>query len=170
MMKQLLLIKQSLLFVSALVFIGCGVYTFQGSSLPSYLKTVDIPLFINSSLQSGIAEVITVELQNNVQENRILETVPDNGDATINGKVLSYKNHPYIYGSQANRQVEVSSYSVTISVEVEFLDNQKDKPLYKGVITEDGVYNFETETEEDGRSRAIKKIIERIMQNSVQGW
>ena len=93
-----------------------------------------------------------------------------NSDATFNGKVLSYKNHPYTYGTESLREVDVSSYSVTISVEVEFYDNKKDKVLYKGIITEEGIYDFNTETEEDGKRKAIDKSIDRIMQNSVQSW
>jgi hypothetical protein len=165
------MIKRYLIVLSLLIlFTGCGVYTFKGSTLPSYLKTVNIPLFVNQSLQPGVAEYITEELQKNIQDNNILETVPDDGDATINGKVLSYKNHPYTYGSESDRTVAVESYSVTISIEVEFLDNQKDKTLYKGIVTQDGVYDFNSETEEDGKKRAIKKITDQIIQNSVQSW
>lgn len=164
------MIKRYMFFFLYALFVGCGVYTFSGSTLPGYLKTVDIPLFINQSLQPGVAEVITAELNRSVQDDNILKPVSQNSDATINGKVLSYINHPYTYGSESLREVDVSSYSVKISVEVEFYDNRKDKALYKGVITEEGIYNFETETEEDGRKKAVKKIIAQIMQNSVQSW
>ncbi len=160
----------STLILLLIISIGCGVYTFKGSTLPNHLKTVDIPLFVNESLQPGVAEYITEELQKHIQDNNILETVPDEGDATINGKVLSYRNHPYTYGSESARNVAVESYSVTISIEVEFLDNQKDKVLYKGIVTQDGVYDFGGETEEDGKKRAIKKITDQIIQNSVQSW
>ena len=160
----------SILLLVLLISMGCGVYTFKGSTLPNHLKTVDIPLFINESLQPGVAEYITEELQKNIQENNILETVPDEGNATINGKVLSYRNHPYTYGSESTREVNVTSYTVTISIEIEFLDNQKDKVLYKGIITQDGIYDFGSETEEDGKKRAIKKITDQIIQNSVQSW
>ncbi len=152
------------------VWLGCGVYTFSGSTLPGHLKTVDIPLFLNQSLQPGVAEELTAELNKKVQESNLLKPVSQNSDATFNGKVLSYKNHPYTYGTESLREVDVSSYSVTISVEVEFYDNKKDKVLYKGIITEEGIYDFNTETEEDGKRKAIDKIIDRIMQNSVQSW
>lgn len=165
------MIRYYLIFFTLLaLFAGCGVYTFKGSTLPNHLKTVDIPLFINESLQPGVAEYITDELQKNIQDNNVLETVPNEGDATINGKVLSYKNHPYTYDSESARQVTVEEYSVTISIEVEFLDNKKDKVLYKGIITQDGIYEFGSETEEDGKNRAIKKITDQIIQNSVQSW
>ena len=164
------MIKRYLLFLLCVSFVGCGVYTFSGSTLPSHLKTVDIPLFTNQSLQPGVAEDITAKLNSKVQEDNLLKPVSQNSDATITGKVLSYDNRPYTYGSKSVRNVDVSSYSVKISVEVEFLDNKKDKTIYKGVITEEGIYDFEGETEEVGKKRAVEKIIDKIMQNSVQSW
>ena len=164
------MIKRYLLFFLCISFVGCGVYTFSGSTLPSHLKTVDIPLFTNQSLQPGVAEDITAKLNSKVQEDNLLKPVSQNSDATIIGKVLSYDNRPYTYGSKSVRNVDVSSYSVKISVEVEFLDNKKDKTIYKGVITEEGIYDFEKETEEVGKERAVEKIIDKIMQNSVQSW
>ena len=164
------MIKRYLLFLLCVSFVGCGVYTFSGSTLPSHLKTVDIPLFTNQSLQPGVAEDITAKLNSKVQEDNLLKPVSQNSDATIIGKVLSYDNRPYTYGSKSVRNVDVSSYSVKISVEVEFLDNKKDKTIYKGVITEEGIYDFEGETEEVGKKRAVEKIIDKIMQNSVQSW
>ncbi len=164
------MIKQIVGILICILNTGCGVYTFSGSTLPGHLKTVDIPLFINQSLQPGVAEEITTELNREILENNLLKPVSQNSDATFNGKILSYKNHPYTYGSESVRQVNVTSYSVTISVDIEFYDNKKDKTLYKGVITEEGIYDFESETEEDGKKRAVKKIIDQIMQNSVQSW
>ena len=164
------MIKQSVLFLFYISFVGCGVYTFSGSTLPSHLKTVDIPLFTNQSLQPGVAEDITAKLNSKVLEDNLLKPVSQNSDATIIGKVLSYDNRPYTYGSKSVRNVDVTSYSVKISVDIEFLDNKKDKTIYKGVITEEGVYDFEKEIEDVGKERAVEKIIDKIMQNSVQSW
>ncbi len=164
------MIKHIVGSVFCFICMGCGIYTFSGSTLPGHLKTVDIPLFIDQSLQPGVAEEITSELNQEILDNKLLKPVSQNSDASFNGKVLSYKNHPYTYGTESIRQVNVTSYSVTISVDIEFYDNKKDKVLYKGVVTEEGIYDFETETEEDGKKRAVKKIIDQIMQNSVQSW
>ncbi len=164
------MIKRFVVYLLCLVVVGCGIYTFSGSTLPGHLKTVDIPLFTNKSLQPGVAEDITAELNKRVQEVNLLTLVSQNSDATFIGKVLKYENHPYTYGSEKIREVNVSSYAVTISVEVEFLDNKKDKTLYKGIITEEGIYDFGEETEQDGKTRALNKIMDQIMQNSVQSW
>ncbi|MBD3345668.1 MAG: hypothetical protein GF401_11460 [Chitinivibrionales bacterium] len=149
---------------------GCGVYTFSGSSLPAYLKTVDIPLFVNNSLQPGVAEEITEGLTREVLSSNLLRIVSSQGDATINGRVVSYANQPHTYGSRGAREVDISEYAVKIAVEVEFVDNKKNKPIYKGTIVGEGIYNFDSETEDIGRSKAIDHAVEQIIQNSVQGW
>lgn len=159
------------LFLVLPLFFGCGIYTFSGSTLPGHLKTVNIPLFINESLQPDIAEKLTNEVTQKIQQNNLLKPVPKSSDASILGRVIRYDNRPYTYGSTEIREVDINSYAVVITIEVEFLDNKKDKELYpKMTITEEGVYDFKTETEERGQKIAIEKIVNQIMQNSMQSW
>jgi hypothetical protein len=154
----------------AFLAVGCGIYTFSGSTLPAHLKTIDIPLFVNQSMQPDVAEAITSKLTEKVSQQNLLKNIARNGDATINGKVLSYTNQPYTYGSEGYRNVNISQYAVTIKVEVSFWDNKKDQAIYEGTITGEGIYDFSTKTEADGRTLAITKIIDQVIQNSVQGW
>ena len=153
-----------------LIASSCGVYTFSGSTLPAHLKTIDIPLFANRTVQPGIAESITAELAKNVVSNNLLRVVPSGGDATIAGTVASYSNQPYTYGSTEIRVVEVQSYAVRVSAEVTFTDNKDGKALYTGTLQGEGIYDFVKETEADGMNRAVQKIVDQVMQNSVQGW
>ncbi len=154
----------------ALFAAGCGIYTFSGSTLPGYLNTVDIPLFLNKSLQPEIAEDITDQVNRRVLESNLLSVVASNGDATIQGAVLSYANEPYTYGAEGYRDVNVSEYAVTMKVAVEFMDNKKNEPIYKGTVQGEGVYNFERENEAVGKRRAIEQIVDQIIQNSIQSW
>ena len=152
------------------LFYGCGIYTFSGSTLPSHLKTVDIPLLGNTSLKSNVAEEITDSLSKRVLSTNLLRIVPTNGDATIIGKVTEYSNTPRSYGSAGVRSVNISEYEVRIVVEVEFTDNKKNSQLFKGTITGKGVYDFQKETEDIGRKNAETDIVDQILQNSLQSW
>ncbi len=149
---------------------GCGFYTFSGSTLPPYLETVDVPLFVNQSLQPGVAEDVTTEVISLVRRTNLLDNVLERGDATLTGTVVNYVNEPYTYNTPGARQVDVEQYAVKITVEVIFLDNKQNEPLYEGAIVGEGIYDFDTETEETGRRKAIQDIAEQIMQNSVQSW
>jgi hypothetical protein len=151
-------------------FCGCGIYTFNGSSLPADLKTVDIPLFLNKSLEPNVADEITQELNKQVLSGNLLRIISKRGDATISGTVTYYENKAYTFSTTEVRQIDVDQYKVTINVDVEFFDNKKNKELYKGSIVGEGIYNFKTETEIIGRQKAEKDVVRRILENSVQSW
>jgi hypothetical protein len=149
---------------------GCGIYTFSGSTLPGHLKTVDVPLFVNESLQPDIADRITASLTTKVMGANLLRIVQGNGDATISGTIKSYENTQYFYDVKQVREASISKYIVRVRVEVEFLDNKKHEVLYKGVLNGEGPYDFATEKEADGQERAVKDVVDQIIQNSVQSW
>jgi hypothetical protein len=138
--------------------------------LPPHLKTVDIPLFSNSSLQANVAEELTDSLSKRVLATNLMRIVPTGGDATIGGKVTGYVNSPRSYGNAGVRQVTISEYEVDISAEIEFIDNKKNVPLYKGSVTGKGVYDFTKETEDVGRKKAESDVVDQVLQNSLQSW
>lgn len=163
-------IRCLIVIVVVSMFYGCGFYTFSGSSLPSGMKTVDIPLFLNKSMEPNVADEVTQELNTQVTNSNLLRIVSRGGDASISGTVTSYENKPYMYNTVTERDVDVDQYKVTISADVEFTDNKKNSELYKGSLTGEGIYNFKTETEVDGRKKAQKDLVKRILEKSVQSW
>ena len=156
--------------MAALVSITGCIYSFSGSTLPAHLKTVEVPLFSNQSLEPNVADEVTQELGKELLGNNLLKVVQKNGDAEISGNITSYVNSPYTYGASDTRQVNVSQYVVRITVDVEFLDKKKDVTIYKGTVTGEGIYDLQKENEQAGKTKAIMQLVQRIMQNSVQGW
>ena len=164
-MKRILSAVPALLVLSL-----CGCYTFSGSSLPSHLKTVEITLFSNQSLEPNVADEITLAISNEVVSGNLLKVVQRDGDAVISGAVVSYSNTPYTYGASDTRQVSVQQYVVRVTAQVEFVDRKKDEDIYKGTVTGEGIYDLQTQTEQDGKRAAIKELVRRVLENSVQGW
>lgn len=164
--------KRTLYAVIALFLLPvCGcIYTLSGSSLPSHLKTVEITLFANQSLEPNVADEITQALNNEVVSGNLLKVVQRDGDAAITGTVTVYSNTPYTYGASDTRQVSVQQYVVRITAQVEFIDKKKNEALYKGTVSGEGIYDLQTHKEQDGKLAAIKELVQRIMQNSLQGW
>jgi hypothetical protein len=152
------------------IFWGCGIYSFSNSALPSHLKTIDIPLFANNSLEPNIADEITQELSRQVTNKGQLKIANGKGDASISGSITYYENVPYSYGAIAAREVNVDQYIVKITAEVEFLDNVKDSELFKGTVTGEGIYDSKTEEESAGKEKAVKDIVARILEKSIQSW
>ena len=163
-MKKIILLSYIFSLIS---FSGC-VYTFSGSTLPSNLKTIEIPLFENNALVQGAAEQITEVLAQKITRSK-LNVVARNGDAIIRGNLVSYRNTATDFvGNRDN--LEIRMYSVEIVVDILFFDNKNGREIYRGRITAVGNYDFANETEQDGRNRAIEDLTERILQNSIKSW
>lgn len=156
-------------FLLSLALSGCGIYSFTGSTLPGHLKTVELPVFANSTLEPGVADEITSVLNQEILKSQLRPANSD-GDATISGTVVRYSHDPHTFGSDREDQVNVEQYIVKISAQVEFLDNTNGKVIYEGRVSGEGTYDFQTETEEVGRKEAIEELVRKIIQNSVQSW
>jgi hypothetical protein len=157
-----------ILCLPPLFFASCGVYTFSGSTLPGHIKTVEIPVFANKTLEPGIDDDVTTELSREVLKSQLRPANSD-ADATISGAITRYVNRPHTFGA-GGAEVSVEQYIVQVSAEVEFFDNRKEEPIYKGTVSGEGIYLFESEDEAIGREKAVKNLVEKIMQNSVQMW
>jgi len=159
--------KKLLILLIPFMLTAC-VYTFSGSTLPSNVRTIEIPLFENNALVQGAAEQITEVLSQKVARQR-LTLVARNGDAIIRGNVVSYRSTATDFAGNRDN-LEIKMYSVEITADVQFYDNRNRREIYRGRITAVGNFDFATETEEDGRRRAIEDLTEKILQNSIQGW
>ena len=159
------------LFISLVLivlFSGCGVYSLSGSSLPDHLRTVEIPLFDNKALAQFVPEELTATLTEAVRRER-LQLVAQNGDAEIFGTILTYSNSPYDYkGGRDN--LNIKAYAVRILAQITFVDNIKKDTLFNGKLTGLGVYDFDGESEEIGRKRAVAELSDKIIFNSLKGW
>jgi len=153
--------------IFAVMFFGC-IYSFSGSTLPSNVRTVEIPLFENNALVQGVAERITDVLSQKISREK-LTLVAKNGDSFIGGNVVAYKNSAMDFSGDRN-SLTIKTYSVEIVADIVFFDNKNGKEIYKGRIISVGNYDFANETEEDGKRRAIEDITEKILQNSVKSW
>ena len=151
-----------------LVLASCSIYSFSGSTLPAHIRTVHIPIFANSTLEPGISDDVTTELSREILKSQLRPGNQD-ADATISGTVTRYVNRPQTFGAGGD-EVNIEQYIVQISAEVEFFDNVRKYSIYKGTVSGDGLYNFQSESEETGRVKAVQNLVERIIQNSVQMW
>ncbi len=164
-------IKNSLktcVLLSSFVLFSCGFYSFSGSSIPAHLKTIEVPLFANDALVQGVAEDITDAVTSAMQREK-LRIVPREGNAIITGTVATYNNHAYDYSGD-RENLNMKSYVVDITAQIQFRDLVDEVDLYNGALTGQGVYDFDTENEEIGRKRAVDDLVEKIMINSLQGW
>lgn len=153
--------------IMAIVAVSCGVYTFSPSALGA-MKSLAIPLFDNKTTESGLRESLTDRLSQAFVDDNTLRVVPEaSADGVLRGAVVSYRREAYTY-SEAE---VVSEYIVHVGVDVEFVEKKSGKVIWeeKG-MSNWGTYDSATETEDDGKERAIGKLVEDILNKTVKGW
>src|SRR5437867_6600974 len=106
---------------------GCG-YTVR-SALPPHLKTLAIPVFVNNTVEFGLADDITQGLVAGFLGDRHLRIVQErDADAVLRGTVVAYKNQVFGYTSTER----ATEYEVVLTVRVSFRDMVKNRRLEGG--------------------------------------
>ena len=169
--------RKDFLWLVSLLFLGCGFYSFSGSSI-SGIKTIGIPVFENQTLEYGISESLTDSLTNLFLRDNTLKVASEKkADSALKGTILKYERIAHTF--DANESVK--EYKVRIFVDVSFEDKKHKKTLWEEKNMEGwGIYSAvaipttsgadSIETEDLGKARAIKKLAEDILNKTVKGW
>lgn len=144
---------------------GCGPYSFNPGGAGG--KTIAVPLFENQTTQFGVREALTDSVSARFLRDNTLKIVPTGqGDWVLSGTVVSYERLPYTY--DASQQVK--QYVVNIRAKVSVTNRKDNKAVWEDEILGFGIYAASGETEENGKSRAIAKLAEDIVNRTVRSW
>jgi len=166
------LITFVLLFVSlAVINFGCGAYSFTGSSVPSHLKTVSIPVAQDKSPSAipGLRELLTDDLtQKFINDNSLQVSGMSGADATLNCIITRVTDAPAIVSAGD----EISARKVTVVVKVHYKDLVMKKTIFDKEFTGFGEYvpGQSTNQREDALAIAVNNIAEDILLAVVSGW
>ena len=138
------LIRASILSIYLWVFSGCGIYSFSGS-IPSHIKSISIPLFVNETAEFGIAEAVTDEVTNVFLEENILK-ISNQGDSILRGSIKKVEDKPYTYSEME----EVLEYRFSVGISVEWFDVREEKVLITKNYTNWGAYSLTADVASDG--------------------
>jgi len=150
-----------------LIVSACGAYSTSTQVAP-YLKTVFVPTFENKTSEFYIPQLITDGIiEKLMRESNLRVSSTEDSDSVLRGTILDYRVEALAYSGEG----DVSSRRVRVLIKAEFVDQIKNKVLWKGEKMERwGTYDSSTETERDGAERAIEKLAEDIVTQSLQGW
>jgi len=163
----LLKVKNSILvIILALVLAGCGIYSFSGS-MRSGIETIAVPVFENKSVEFGIAEELTSGVIDEFVSDNTLKVIPkSNADAILNGTITRYDRVAYTY----DENDQVQEYKVNITVNVNLSKTDGTIVWEEAALNAYGIYSADSETEEDGKIRAIAKAAEDIVNLTIRDW
>jgi Lipopolysaccharide-assembly len=107
---------------------GCGYSVGLGGNLPSHIKTVAVPIFVNGTQQPAVEGVITAAVINAfVTSGRLKVVSVREADSILEGTVTLYNLESIAFNSQIN----VTEYRLRVRVNVLFRDIRENTTLYK---------------------------------------
>ncbi len=150
--------------------------------LPQRLKTVAIPMIVNSTPYYGINEDLTTELiERFIQNGRLTIADEKNADCLLKGEIARYLLVPLSYDE--NDLVEQKKLEVIVNLTfIDLADNiilwdetwrETDAGTEIGGIIEEVrffVSGDNAETEEDARDRIKIELAEEIVKRTIYGW
>jgi outer membrane lipopolysaccharide assembly protein LptE/RlpB len=118
--------------LAATVFLSACGYQVAGKSahLPAGWNTIAIPAFTNDTTRYRIEQRVTQAVIREFisrTKYRIIQD-PAAADAVLHGEVLSIETSPVLFNGTTG---EVTTMLVTVTVKVQLVDNQTQKPVYK---------------------------------------
>ena len=162
-----------ILFISTIVVVnfGCGAYSFTGSSVPTHLKTISIPVAQDKSPAAipGIRELLTDDLiQKFINDNSLQVSGMTGADATLNSVITRVIDVPAIVSASDG----ISARKLTITVRVLYKDLVMKKTVFEKDFTGFGEYvpGQETNNRENAIAVAVNFISEDILLAVVSGW
>lgn len=166
------MVLRNTIFLLALGFMvtGCS-YSFTGSSVPSHLKTIAIPLFDDQSGsgEPSLREEFTKKLIDRfVQDNSLQVTDRSAADAIIEGTIVAMPDQPLVVEAGET----VSKRRVTITVKATYQDLKLRKKVWEKEFSNWGDYESSggIESRSAGIAAAIEKLTEDILIETVSGW
>jgi len=160
--------KTVTLFLSVLILTitGCGVYTFNPKGKSS-IKTISIERFSNNTSEYGLEDRMTDQIIDAfISDGTLKIATAENSEAVLNGALVSYVRKPY----NPDENDQVNEYAVRMTFNISLVNQADGVEIWKDNITQLGVYNLESETEEDGQQKAIEFLIETIINKTTKSW
>ena len=162
-------IKKLILIFLPIVFLqSCGYYSFKGS-LPSHLKTIAIPIFVDRSAYPGIQEKVTDNITNAFIADNTLKLVDESkADVILNGTIQSVIQKI----AAVKPGEEVSQYQMYVSVKIVCEDVKLSKKMYEKVFSQYGVMASDGGQEEKDTAidDAVELITEDVLNTTLGGW
>ncbi|MCI0596119.1 MAG: LPS assembly lipoprotein LptE [candidate division Zixibacteria bacterium] len=149
-----------------LILLSCGPYSFNPGG--SGAKSIAVPLFENQTTQFGVREALTDSVSARfLRDNTLKITSTAGAELLLAGAIVRYERTAHAF--DASQQVK--QYVVNVWADVA-VTNQKDKKIVweQKELLGFGIYDAATETEEEGKVRAVSRLAEIIVNRTLRGW
>jgi len=164
--------KFAVLTVLALMLASCATYAPQ-PNLPPEIRTIAVPVFINSTNTFNIEQYITQKTVDGfITDGRVSVMDEFRADAVAKCTITRYILTPIVFDE---KQTPVQ-YRLRVYVDISMFDNKAQAEMYKQKdIWEETTYfvvnnmGMPAETEELARTRVLDQLAGRIVRRVVYG-
>jgi hypothetical protein len=152
-----------ILFLSSILVLGCGAYSFTGASISSDTKTFQVNYFQNNAIlvEPGLDRDFTNALIDLLQNQTNLNLVKSNGDLVYEGEITEYRISP----TTATSANTAAQNRLTIGVKVHFIDKHDEEAEFDQSFS--FYYDYAGSSQLVGgiKDAAVAEIFERITQD-----
>lgn len=149
-----------------LVLAGCGVYTLNPSGKSS-IKTISVEPFENKTNEFGFTDRLTeIVIDAFIKEGTLRVLPSGKADAALVATLNRYEKVPFKF----DLSDQVEEYKVVLGLQVSLRNPKDDSELWTERMTQEGVYNASSETEQDGQQRAGARLVEAILNRTTKSW
>lgn len=154
-----------LLAIVALLLSGCP-YSFSPKGKLD-INSVAILRFENNTAEFGIEDRMTDAVIDAFIADGTMRVLPsDQAEAILEGSLIRYNRKPYEY----DESDQVKSYVVEMDFDIHLKKPGDDSDFWNETMSQRGVYDLLTETEEDARLKAINLLVEAIINRTTKSW
>jgi outer membrane lipopolysaccharide assembly protein LptE/RlpB len=122
-------VKRSLALAALVLLCAACGYSVRGQ-LPSHIKTVAVPIFVNKTAEPAVEGLVTRAIVEAFSTNGKLKVVRrEDADAILEGEVVAYTVDSIAFDPTAN----VRQYRLTITLNLRFKDVRKNEMLFEQV-------------------------------------
>ncbi len=156
-----------LLSVTVLVGLtACGLYSFKSSGGP-LVESIAVTQLDNKTDQSGVADRITeLVVDQMIRDGTIAVVSPKSAEAILQGSLTGYRREPFEY----DETDQVPRFVIKLTLELSLIRSSTGDEIWKSTFANEGVYEAEGESEEDGQLRAAELLAVDIINRTTRSW
>lgn len=159
------------LLLMSVLYGGCGIYSFSGTSIQPDVKSITVHTVENRAMQvnPSLSNLLTQSLQDKYRNLTKLDMVTENGDLDVTGFITSYEVSPTAITSD-----EVASKNrLTVTVRITFKNNKYPKENFDKSFA--AYQDYDSTNSLDAVQAAlcdeiVKTLCEDIFNATVANW
>lgn len=152
--------------IVAVIISGCGVYTLNPGG-KSQLGSIAVAPFENETTQYELSSRLTELIVDAFISDGSIKVLPeDKAEAILTGMLTRYERIPYVF----DENDQVQQYKIQMDFQISLTNPRDNTELWKESMRQEGIYNADTETEEDGQRRASARLVEAIINKTTKSW